>query len=65
LSGVVAKDLSGFICTVGGAYEMDRVTTGDPEELRFEEAYGDWSGDRLTFAFTRLSGARRGWAIRL
>ena len=32
LSGLVAHDLSGFKCTQGGAYETDRVATGDPED---------------------------------
>jgi hypothetical protein len=32
LSGVVAQDLSGLICTVGGAYETDRIITGDPDD---------------------------------
>jgi hypothetical protein len=32
LSGLVAHDLSGFICTYGGAYEADRIATGDSED---------------------------------
>jgi len=31
MSGLVAHDMSGFICTPGGAYEADRIATGDPE----------------------------------
>jgi len=31
LSGLVAHDLSGFICTEGGAYDTGKIATGDPE----------------------------------
>lgn len=31
MSGLVANDMSGFICTSGGAYEADRIATGGPE----------------------------------
>ena len=31
-SGLVARDLSGFICRFGSAYETERVVTGDPED---------------------------------
>jgi len=29
MSGLVAHDLSCFICTSGGAYKADKITSGD------------------------------------
>jgi len=48
MSGLATHDLSCFICTIGGAYEADKITTEDLRKWDLEKLTYGWTEKRLT-----------------